>query len=267
MLWLISRLRRDVRAWDRATQIAFVIGVILLLVAVISALIAPPDARLSMLVGAGALLLVLEIAVLWGNRGMISPFTRAQRLYLDGDFAGVLDVLEPVRAKAGAKADARALALLGNTYRQLGRLHESEAVLAEAVEKAPQHYFSFYGFGRTLLSEGRYAEAVTALQRALDLGAPAGVRVDLGEAYFRLNQPEAAIAALHAADLREPHRALIAGYLLYRLGAAAPPSPERVRDGLPYWQAAAARFRETPYGAALRADVDEMVKQGTDIHG
>jgi hypothetical protein len=40
-----------------------------------------------------------------------------------------------------------------------------------------------------------------------------------------------------------------------------------IREGLPYWQAAAERFRETPYGAALHIDVDEMLKQGTDTHG
>jgi hypothetical protein len=87
-----------------------------------------------------------------------------------------------------------------------------------------------------------------------------------------MNQPEEAAAALSAAGagdgrLTEPHRALMAEYLLNRLGAAAPPLPERISAGLPYWQAVAERFRETPYGAALLNDVDEMLKQGTDTHG
>jgi cobalamin biosynthesis protein CobD/CbiB len=137
MIWLIGRLRGDIRTWDRPTRIAFGIGLILLIIAVIVALIAPPDTRLPILVGAGALLIVIEIAVLWGNRGMISAFTRAQRLYVDGDLEAARDLLEAVRGKA----NARALTLLGNTYRQLGQLDESESVLSEAVYKAPDHYY------------------------------------------------------------------------------------------------------------------------------
>ena len=55
-----------------------------------------------------------------------------------------------------AKADARTLTLLGNTYRQLGQLGESEAVLSEAVDKAPESLFlviwiwAYTAFRRTL---------------------------------------------------------------------------------------------------------------------
>ena len=108
MIWLIRRLRHDVGSWDRSTRIAFGIGIVLLVVALGVLLTSPPDARLPALVGIITLLVVLEITVLWGNRGMISAFTRAQRLYLDGDFAGARDLLESVHLKA----DARALTLL-----------------------------------------------------------------------------------------------------------------------------------------------------------
>lgn len=272
MFWLLSRLRRDVQSWDRATRVAFGIGGVLLVIAVAVALVAPSNARLPILVGTALLLVVVEISVLWGNRGMVSAFTRAQRLYLDGELEAARDLLEAAHEKvtlAEKQPDARSLVLLGNVYRQLGQLRESEAVLSEAVDKAPQRYFSFYGFGRTLLSGGRYAEAADALRRALELGAPNGVQVDLAEAYFRMNQPQAAVAALSsiAERLSEPHRALMAAYLLYRLGAADPPPPDVIHAGLPYWQAVAERFRETPYGAALEVDVVEMLKQGTDAHG
>lgn len=263
MLWLITRLRHDFWTWERSTRIAFSIGVLLLLIAIITALIAPAEARIPILAGAGALLFVLEITILWGNRRMTSAFTQAQRLYLEGDFEGASAVLEAVRPKA----DARALTLLGNTYRQLGRLEESHAVLSEAVDKAPKHYFPIYGFGRTLLSEGRYDEAVEAIRRALELNAPSVVEVDLGEAYYRLNRTEDAVVALKAADASEPHRALMVGYLLYRLGEAPPPTEEVVRAGLPYWQASAARFRETPYGIALETDIIEMQNRGIETHG
>jgi tetratricopeptide (TPR) repeat protein len=239
-------------------------GGILLVVALITTLIAPPDARPLVLVGMGLLLIVLEATVLWGNRGMISVFTRAQRLYMDGELEAARDLLEA----AHSKADARTLTLLGNTYRQLGQLHESEAVLSEAVDKAPDRYFSLYGFGRTLLSEGRYAEAADAIRRALEVGASPVVQADLGEAYYRLNQPEDAIAALRAASaikggLGEPQRALMVNYLLFRLGQTEPPALDVVLSGLPYWEAMAERFRETPYGAALMLDVREMLNQGT----
>jgi predicted Zn-dependent protease len=258
MFWLIRRLRHDFATWDRSTRLAFGINLILLIIAVVVALAAPPDARLPILAGMAALVIMLEGVVLWGNRGMVSTFTRAQRLYLQGDFDAARDLIEALRPKA----DARTLALLGNIYRQVGDLHASEQVLSEAVNKAPNHYFPIYGFGRTLLAEGRYADAVTAIQRALEIGAPSVVRVDLAEAYYRLNQPRETADALRAAGTAEgePHRALIAAYLLYRLGEAPPPAPELVEAGLPYWQASAERFRETPYGAALALDVRELSK-------
>ncbi|MEP7291200.1 MAG: tetratricopeptide repeat protein [Chloroflexota bacterium] len=263
MIWLITRLRRDFHTWERSTRIGFGIGVILLLVALVTALTVPSEVRIPVLGGAGALLLVIEVTVLWGNRGMISAFTRAQRLYLDGDFEAALELLQAVRPKA----DARALTLLGNTYRQLGRLAESEAVLSEAVDKAPNHYFPIYGFGRTLLSEGRYDEAVVSIRRALELGAPPAVQADLGEAYFRLKRADEAAAALQRADISEPHRALMVGYLLSQLSEAPPPTPDVVQAGLAYWQATAERFRDTPYGSALERDVDEMQQRGTESHG
>lgn len=259
MIWLIQRLRRDVTLWDRPTRIAFALGLILLVVALVLLMVAPPEARSIILISVAALLIIVEISVLWGNRGMVSVLTRAQRLYLDGDFAAARDLLESIHAKA----DARALTLLGNTYRQLGRLKESESVLSEAVDKAPNHYFPTYGFGRTLLAEGRYAEAVVVMRRALELNAPPVVRADLGEALYRLNLPEEAVAVLATAPTDEPHRALMIAYLRYRLGAGEPPAAEVVQAGLPYWEAAAERFRHTAYGVALARDVRAMLNQGT----
>jgi tetratricopeptide (TPR) repeat protein len=263
MIWLTLRVRRDFKTWERSTRIAFVLGIVLLVLALVAALLAPPEVRVPVLGGASALLLIIELTVLWGNRGMISAFTRAQRLYMVGDFAGTLALLEGMRTKA----DARALTLLGNTYRQLGRLDESEAVLSEAVGKAPNHYFPIYGFGRTLLSEGRYAEAVDAIQRAVELGAPSVVRGDLGEAYYRLGKRDDAVLALHDTVVNEPHRKLMAQYLLYRMGVGEPPTVDVVEAGLTYWQATAERFRATPYGIALESDVYEMQSRGIETHG
>lgn len=37
----------------------------------------------------------------------------------------------------------------------------------------------------------------------------------------------------------------------------SPPSPDLIREGLPYW-IAADRFRHTPYGEALKNDIEDL---------
>ena len=63
MIWAITRLRRDFKTWDRPTQIAVIIGLLLLLVLLIIAL-TQPELRQSALIGVGGLLVISEIAVL-----------------------------------------------------------------------------------------------------------------------------------------------------------------------------------------------------------
>lgn len=255
MFWLISRIRSDFRNWDRPTQIAVALDALLLVALLIVAAAGPEALRVPALIGAGGLVIVSQIAVLWGNRGMISPFTQAQRHYLAGSFDRARDILEAARARG--KIDVKSLTLLGNTYRQLGQLAESEAVLSEAVARAPEHYFARYGFGRTLLSRGEYAAAVESIAEAVRLGAPPIVQLDLAEAYYRLGRNDHAIALLENVRTHEPHRALMQAYLFYRMGGA-PPTRELIMAGLPYWQASAERFSTTPYGQALAQDVERM---------
>src|SRR5690606_41814399 len=121
--------------------------------------------------------------------------------------------------------------LLGNTYRQLGQLAESEAVLSEAVARAPEHYFARYGFGRTLLSRGEYAAAVESIAEAVRLGAPQIVQLDLAEAYYRLARKDDATALLENVRTHEPHRALMQANSFYRMGGA-PPTCQLVVAGL-----------------------------------
>jgi tetratricopeptide (TPR) repeat protein len=254
MFWLITRLRKEFPNWDRPTQIAFLMALLLFIVLLIVGLASPLELRTPALIGAGGSLLVMQLAVMWGNRGMVNVFTQAQRAYLDGDLEGARALLEG--ARTAGKADMRALTLLGNTYRQLGRLAESEAVLYEALDKAPDHQFPLYGFGRTLLSEGRYEDAAAALVRALDAGAPAIAWLDLAEAYYRLKRHDEARAALEKVPAQtEDYRALMAVYLRYQLGGGEPPTAALVEAGLPYWEASVARFRATPYSEALIEDM------------
>ncbi|MBE2268473.1 MAG: tetratricopeptide repeat protein [Anaerolinea sp.] len=256
MIWAITRIASDFKTWDRATRIAVISGFALLAALLIVAF-AVPDLRQPALLGAGGLLIVSELAVMWGNRGMIAPLTLAQRHYVAGDFDAALRVLEGMRAKG--KIDMRAATLLGNTYRQLSRLAESEAILSEAIHKAPDHYFPRYGFGRTLLAKGDYAGALDSIRRAIEQGAPAVVHLDLAEVYFRLGMFAEARAELESHQSSEPYRQLMRAYLLHTIdGNLPPPSPELMESGLPYWVASAERYRETPYGVALIRDIDDM---------
>jgi Flp pilus assembly protein TadD len=176
-------------------------------------------------------------------------------LYLMGDLEAARRVLEAFTA--AGKADAQALTLLGNTYRQLGLLDESEQVLTKAVDLRPSDHFPRCGFGRTLLVKGLYEQAQTALKQAIQAGAPLVVRLDLAETYYRMGQMEAARALLLTlrGQLQEPYRALLLEYLLFRTGGGEPPPRTLIEAGLPFWAESAARFQHTPYGAALADDV------------
>lgn len=256
MIWAVSRIRKDFTTWDRLTQLAVVSGLILLGVLLIIA-VAVPSLRREALIGAGGLVAVSELAVLWGNRGMISAYSLAQRAYLEGDFARALTLLEDARGHK--KVSGRALTLLGNTYRQLGRLSESHAVLSEAIDKSPDHYFPRFGFGRTLLANGDYAGAVESIRQSVEMGAPSVVRLDLGEAYYRLGQHEQARVELESVTPTEAYRQLMQAYLLHKIDPTLPPpSPDVIGEGLPYWAASAERFRHTSYGGALQEDINDM---------
>lgn len=265
----LGRVGRDFaarfRSWDRPTQLAFALAVILFFIIMALGAALPPDSRDGALAGLAGVLVAMQLIVLWGNRNLVSSFTRAQRLYLAGEFAAARDLLES--APDLRPGDYKARALLGNIYRQMGDVDKSEEVLSAALQLAPDHHFVLYGFGRTLLSKGQYAEAARAIASALRGGAPDIVRVDLAEAGYRAGAPRdqllATLDAARAATARahqggEAHQALMLALLRWRLGQDEPPDPALIDAGLPYWEAAAARFALTPYGAALAEDIREL---------
>jgi tetratricopeptide (TPR) repeat protein len=142
----------------------------------------------------------------------------------------------------------------------MGDLSRSESVLLEALHNQPNHHFPLYGFGRTLLVQGRYAEAADALTQALDAGAPPVVLLDVGEALYRMGSPQEAVERLRAVPATdEPHRTLMAAYLLNRLGVADRPDADMIRAGLPYWLSTAERYPHTAYGQTLSGDVQAML--------
>jgi tetratricopeptide (TPR) repeat protein len=251
---LTLSLIRRFREWDMPAQVAMLLALVLFVLIIFAAGFGPPDIRQPAVFGIIGLLLVMQGITLWANRDLVTPFTQAQRAYLRADFDGARAILEPLRNE---NSNERELTLLGNIYRQLGRLDESEAVLREAVGKAPEDHFPLYGLGRTLLAQGDYDGAVQMIRQSLDAGGPYVVRADLGEALYRAGQTDEARKALEAVDTagQEAYRALMVSYLLYQLGAGESPSWALIVEGLAYWQAAAERFGGTPYGQALAQDL------------
>lgn len=256
---LTASILRQFRTWERPAQIAFLLALILLIAAGLVIAVGPFSLRQPAVIGFFGLVIVAQVIYLWANRGMVTAYTQAQRAYLAEDFETARNLLEELRA--GGKADMRVLTLLGNTYRQMGQLELGEAVLLEALDIQPNHHFPLYGFGRTLLVQGRYAEAVDALTQSLDAGAPPVVQLDLAEAYYRMGDAQQAIERLQAVSTDEPHRALMSAYLRYRLGVGDRPDDALLQAGLPYWQASAERYRHTAYGQALLADVQALLKE------
>jgi tetratricopeptide (TPR) repeat protein len=254
---LIQDLRRDFHTWDKSSQAALVIALGLCVIFGLAILIAPVEWRQLAMIGLVGLIFVMQVIVLWANRAMIAPYTQAQKRFMEGDFEQARALLEQLRDSG--KANMRVLTLLGNTYRQLGKLDESEIELRKALDKESLHPFPLYGFGRTLLSKGNYHEAVIVLEKSVHAGTMVA-QFDLGETHYRLGQWQEAKTHLQAVrpSLQEPYRALMADYLLYRLGAGEPPSPTLLHNGLPYWQETAARLGNTPYGNALVEDIDAM---------
>jgi tetratricopeptide (TPR) repeat protein len=256
MLFMFKRIWRDFPGWERPAQIGFIIALILLIVAFVLVVVSPQQERVRFLVAFGALLLVAQGIVLWANRGMVAPITAAQRAYLRGDFDAVIATLEPLLA--AGKAEVTHMTLLGNTYRQIGRLEDSARVLSEAIDKVPNHHYSLYGFGRTLIVQGRYDDGAKFIARALAVGAPAIVNFDLGEALYRVGHHDEAMAVLRDLKHEEPHRTLMTTYWRYRLGEGSAPTTPNIVAGLPYWQAQAERFSDTPYGQAVAEEVAQL---------
>lgn len=256
MFFMFKRIWRDFPDWERPAQIGFVLALILLVMAFVLVLVSPQEERVRFLIAFGALTLVTQGIVMWANRGMVAPITSAQRAYLRGDFDAAISVLEPLHA--AGRAEIAHLTLLGNTYRQLGRLDDSVRVLSEAIDKVPNHHYSLYGFGRTLIVAGRYDEGADYVARALAVGAPPIVQFDLCEALYRLGRYDEAFATLRDLKDEEPHRILMSCYWRYKMGEGSMPSRATIAAGLPYWQAQAERFSKTPYGQAVAEEVEQV---------
>jgi tetratricopeptide (TPR) repeat protein len=231
----------------------------------------PPGLQLWTVVGLFALFVVVQAAILWQMWRQRPAVRKARKLFRSGDYEGVVGLLESEYLEG--KGDAIGDTLLGNAYRQLGRLEESERVLTEACAVGPDMPFAAYGLGRTLLAMGCFAEAAEQIDRAIECRGLPVIHSELALAHYYAGAQEAVVAALQrVADLAmEPHRMLMTAYLGGQTGQL---TEVRVREatlrhavGLPYWQAEARLFPDTPYGSALAQDVARIEAMLDDTAG
>jgi len=254
---------QQMRTWERSTRVAFFGALALIPVLFLLAVIAPASIQTPVLVGLAGVLVVTQFIAMWGNRNLVTTYTRAQRLYLNGELEAARDVLEAARdthAASERQLDVNIATLLGNIYRSLGELDASEELLRNAVKTAPQAQFPRYGLGRTLLSKGSYALAASELEIVVKDFDNAAALFEIGHARYRMGEHEAARVALNQSlqsDL-EDYRELMARFWLHILGDEQTFSFDLLEKGLVFWKAEVKRFRNTPYGQAIEEDIQSL---------
>lgn len=253
---VLSGLLREIPKWDKSAQFALGIAIILL-VADLIVLTTVPDLLTQAMIGAVGLLLTIQAIFMWGNRNMVTPYTQAQRHFIDGEFVQVVSVLKQYIADE-EKPEVDALVLLGNAHRNLGQLHESEAILRIALARRKNYHFALYGVAKIRLAKADYGEAIKHLETAIDNGAPDVIRFDLAHAMLRSGQEEDAISIFREFTASaETFRALFAQYVLFVDGGKKP-SQELIVAGLPFWEAEIQRFADTLYGETIAEDVKRI---------
>jgi tetratricopeptide (TPR) repeat protein len=198
----------------------------------------------------------LQIGALFYRRRPSGPLAEAQELFVQGNFDEAAEMLESL-----PEDTVEVRTLLGNAYRQLGRLEESEQVLRDALASNGRSAFPLYGLGRTLLAAGNFSGAAEAIRAALENGGRKVIRADLALAHYLSGDESAAVEAAKsvAGTLQiEPYRILMVNYLLHSLAddARAPDVMRRTRAGLDFWKNEARRFAETDYGRRLAGEID-----------
>ena len=265
----------DLSTVDRRVLVSGVLAV--LTAAILIGLIAfgPSQARLGGVVGLIGLTVVVQVTLLFLRPTDRSAFGKARSAFAAGEYADAARQLEPLitaqtaehtsSARTATKA-VPARTLLGNTYRQLGRLDDSLVQLTDVLHIAPKNAFVLYGLGRTRLAMGEFEQAAELFGQALEAGAPSNIGCDLGCAEYFAGNTDAALRTLQKTTRLlqiEPYRAFLANLLLLIMLEKRPVEAVQVAlqtaaqnlrgdaDGLAYWQAEVERHHATPYGQAL----------------
>jgi tetratricopeptide (TPR) repeat protein len=260
---ILIGLGKQIRTWEASAKIALAVDLALLLLAVLILFTSDP-LRTPALISAAGLLVALQGIMLWGNRHMVVPFTQAQRHYVAGEFAKARDILRADMDELmanGKHPTIDALVLLGNTYRNLGQLRESESILRIAVARRPDYHFAQYGLAKTRQAVGDYNATIMYLSEALKRGAPAIIRFDLAFTQYLRGDDGAARAVLNSIpEADEIHRVLMTAYLHHELTQGAFPDAELIAAGLPFWEAEVERFGHMPYGRDLQVIIQHLRK-------
>ncbi|GIK64599.1 MAG: hypothetical protein BroJett018_23930 [Chloroflexota bacterium] len=268
MLWRDTRLR-----------LAFGLSIVMAAMLFVVLGQANADSRVPLAIGFAGLLALLQVFILIRGKGHQGALLKAQQAFVDGRYeetAGLLEgQLEQHRA-AGQVPDLKLLTVLGNTYRQLGRLDESAALLQQAIEQFPNKAFPVYGLGRTRLAQGDYNEAVRLIEQALKLGARKAVRADLALALYYAEADQSRIIEVAQQTGRilnvENYRALMVNYLIATHTAEAQLAKRVMHNtaaGLAYWQGEAKRHATTDFGRRLTSDVariEAILQEETSGH-
>ncbi|MGJ3239941.1 MAG: tetratricopeptide repeat protein [Anaerolineae bacterium] len=254
---ILISLWRSVLTWERTSQLALGIALVLFVLDLII-LANVPDLQTPALIGVVGLALAIQAIFMWGNRHMVTPYTQAQRHFIAGEFHQVIAVLtDYLENEAHPTLDA--LVLLGNAYRNLGQLAESKRILKQALARRPNYHFTLYALAKVALAQGDYADAMLGFEQALAQGAPDVIRFDLAHARYRAGDVVDTIPLWRVfTSAEEPHRALLAQYILCRIASETPPAPDLRDAGLPFWIAEAERFAHTPYGQVVAKDVHQL---------
>lgn len=255
----IATFWRDAQAWDRTVKMGVMMSLVLLFVLLTLILFAPQEARPAFLIGIVGVVIVAQVLMLWGNRHLVTPYARAQQQFLEEDYEAARDTLLASIAESEQKAkrpSVDTLTLLGNTYRNLALLRESEDILTTALQRQPQNPFPLYGFGRTLLAAGRFADAEVYFQRALEAGGPAGMEFDVALAQILEGASETVFPVLHRLA-QDTTQDVTRRWMAQRL---LPPeqqeplalSSDEALFGEAFWQKEVERFALTPYGHMIK---------------
>ncbi|NJL92782.1 MAG: tetratricopeptide repeat protein [Anaerolineae bacterium] len=242
-------------------RLRWAVGIALLEWVVVGVLVlAGVEGTLPLVVGVLGLGGVLQFTLLFARwRHQRGPLGQAQAAFMAGDYAAALSMLEQLTAQ-----QTQARTLLGNTYRQLGRLEESAAILHDILQNQPNDPYPRYGLGRTLLVQGNYAEAAEHIRAALNNGGHKPISAELAQAYTFMGDTDRALRTAQRSSRLlqlEPHRALWVNYVLHQFDPndqRARPTMQRNASGLVYWESEAARFAETPYGVRLKEEIIQM---------
>ena len=253
MLWQVARgLTRRLPDWDASAKLSLSIAFPLLILLLGLGFFGPLTAQLPARIGAFGLLITIQLLFLWANRRDASPYHQAQQHFIEGDYQAARDLLEMTPERGRASVDA--LVLLGNSYRNLGSFSKSQSALNRALALNPRHHLALFSAGKLHLAQGEYAAALGYFECAIEGGAPALIRFELGQSHILLGNNDEALRQFRlarAALVDDPAQLLLLQCYLHRLNAGDKPTGALTREHIQFWQRESEKYSDTPFGAHL----------------